>query len=79
MSRVLLLRFVRSKESLGRDERSHEKIHKDQVMKGLICSARELRIFPEGTVCVCFVNKFELLQIALTAAQRLEGGKNLER
>lgn len=52
MSHVLLLRFVCSKERLGRDERSHEKIHKDQVMKGLICSAQELGIFPEGTVCV---------------------------
>lgn len=71
---MLLLRFVCSKEKLVRDERSHEKIHKDQVMKGLICSAQELGIFPEGTVCVCFVNKFELLQIALPAAQRLKGG-----
>lgn len=53
MSHVLLLRFICSKERLGRDERSHEKIHKDQVIKGLICSAQELGIFPEGTVCVC--------------------------
>ena len=26
--------------------------HKDQVIKGLICSVQELGIFPEGTVCV---------------------------
>lgn len=74
MSHVLPLRFICSKERLGRDERSHEKIHKDQVIKGLICSAQELGIFPEGTVCVYVVNKFELLPIALTAAQRLEWG-----
>lgn len=30
-----------------------EEICKDQVRKGLICSAQELGIFPEGTLCVC--------------------------
>lgn len=30
-----------------------EEIRKDQVRKGLICSAQELGIFPEGTLCVC--------------------------
>lgn len=31
-----------------------EEISKDQIIKEFICSALELNIFPEGSVCVCY-------------------------